>query len=269
MLLLTSNIKRLFFQTSLLVSLLLVFNCKAALCQSGEPLSDSVKAVEDTVASSISAETDSSKNDIVIPQEATIMRSVPDSTVNSLKRDKSFEYANDDAYLAKEPENQKKGFFDFLFRLLTSRGAVMIIYILMASVLLFALYKIIVDNKLYLFYSKPKRLEAVENIEENISSENIDEKIKEAIQAKNYRLAIRYMHLKALQNLDQKNFIRFHAQGTNLEYASQLKSTPFANDFQYLTNIYEYVWFGGFELTEQQAVIVQQNFNQFYTSIRS
>jgi hypothetical protein len=141
---------------------------------------------------------------------------------------------------------------------------------LLIGVLLFAFYKIIVDNKLYLFYSKPKKTSAVQKSEtDDEIPENIDEKIKETFLVKNYRLAVRYMHIKALKLLDEKELIHFHAQSTNNYYASQLRNTQFGKEFQQLTNVYEYVWFGDFKLTEQQAKIVQQNFYRFYSEINS
>jgi uncharacterized secreted protein with C-terminal beta-propeller domain len=140
---------------------------------------------------------------------------------------------------------------------------------LLIGVLLFAFYKIIVDNKLYLFYSKPKKIaSAQKNKSEDEIPENIDEKIKDTLLAKNYRLAVRYMHIKAMKLLDEKELIRFHAQSTNNYYTSQLRKTEFGKDFQQLTNVYEYVWFGDFTLNEQQVEIVQQNFNRFYFEIK-
>ncbi|HLK31426.1 MAG TPA: hypothetical protein VKT28_22800 [Puia sp.] len=260
--------KRFFSRSSLLI-LLLLMNCCAALAQSKDPLPDSVKTAEDEeITYSDSVQADTLKTDVAAIPDTVSLRNVPDSTSRLLKKSKDFEYANDDAYLAKDPEKHEKGFWDYFFQLVSSKGAKFFLYALMAAVLLFAFYKIIVDNKLYLFYSKPKRMAAVETNEVEISEDIIDDKIEEALASQDYRLAVRYMHLKVLHLLDKGQLIKYHAQGTNYEYASQLKGSNLSKDFQYLTNVYDHVWFGGFGLNQQQVSIVQQNFNHFYSEIQ-
>jgi hypothetical protein len=246
----------------------MVICCVETKAQSTDTITDSAKVSVDTVERS-DAENNSSKNETIIP-EPIIMRAVPDSTVEKLKRNKDFEYANDPAYLAKEPESKRKNLRNNFWNFLTGDVVRVFVYTLLIGVLLFAFYKIIVDNKLYLFYSKPKKTSSVQkNESDNEIPENIDEKIKETLLVKNYRSAVRYMHIKALKLLDEKELIRSHAQSTNLYYASQLRNTQFGKEFQQLTNVYEYVWFGDFKLTEQQAETVQQNFNRFYSEINN
>jgi uncharacterized protein DUF4129 len=255
---------------SSLFFLLMTVNCVAAKAQTADTASitDTIKAGAHSAENS-DGESNSSKNDVII-SEPIVMRAVPDSAVEKLKRNKDFEYANDPAYLAKEAVNNRSNSRNNFWNFLTGDVVRVFVYLLLIGVLLFAFYKIIVDNKLYLFYSKPKRIAAIQkNEKDDEIPENIDEKIKETFLAKNYRLAVRYMHIKALKLLDDKELIRFHAQTTNNYYASQLRTTAFGKDFQQLTNVYEYVWFGDFKLTEQQAQIVQQNFNRFYSEIKN
>ena len=240
------------------------------VAQSVEPLPDSVRAVEDTVVTSVIAETDSQKTIVIVP-DTVVLRSVPDSVIRRYKKDKDFAYANDASYWAKEPENKNhdKNFLDHFWAFITSNGVRIFVYLLIAFVLLFALYRIVVDNKLYLFYSPSKKLIAGETTEAELQNENIDENIEQAMHAKDYRLAVRWMHLKALRLLNEKELIRFHAQGTNQEYLSQLSNHKEARNFQYLTHVYDYAWYGGFLLTQQQAETTQQNFNRFYAAIEN
>lgn len=234
--------------------------------QSVEPLPDSVKAVEDTVVSPDVSESDSQKINVVIPDTA-MLRSVPDSVIRRFKKDKDFAYANDAAYWAKEPVHNEKNFFDYFWRFITSKAVRVFFYMLIGAVLLFVFYKIIIENRLYLFYSPPKKAGAEKMAEADLSEEDIDDRIRQAMQAKDYRLVVRWMHLKALRLLNEKDLIRFHADGTNQEYLSQLSKHPLSRNFQYLTNAYDYAWYGGFALTQQQADMLVQNFNQFYTAI--
>jgi hypothetical protein len=262
--------KHLFLKTSSLLFLLVIINCVTAKAQTTDTVTiiDTIKRGTHS-AENYEAGNNSSRNDVSI-SEPIVMRTVPDSTVEKLKRSKDFEYANDAAYLAKEPVSNRRSAGNSFWNFLTGDIMRVFIYTLLIGVLLFAFYKIIVDNKLYLFYSKPKKIvTAQKNKSEEEIPENIDEKIRETLLTKNYRLAVRYMHIKALKLLDEKELIRFHAQSTNNYYASKLRNTAFGKEFQKLTNVYEYVWFGDFKLTDQQAEIVQQNFNHFYSEINN
>jgi hypothetical protein len=248
---------------SSILTVTLSLNCAG---QSVDPLPDSVRAMEDTVISSDVAESDSQKINTPVP-DTVQLRSVPDSVIDNYKKDKNFAYANDEAYWAKEPVNRRKNFLDYFFDFLTGKVVRVFVYLLIAFVLLFAFYRIVIDNKLYLFYSPPKKLTNPEGDEEVLQRVDLDEKIQHALQSMDYRLAVRWMHLKALHLLDERGLIRFHADGTNQEYILQLSNHEQSKVFQYLTLVYDYAWYGGFALTQQQAEILQQNFNQFYTAL--
>ncbi|HLY70994.1 MAG TPA: DUF4129 domain-containing protein [Puia sp.] len=257
--------KSLFLKKTSLFFLLVIINCVTGKAQSADTatLSDTIKAGTYS-GENADGGNNSSINESSIPEPVS-MRAVPDTIVENLKKSKDFEYANDAAYLAKEPLNSRSP-GDRFWNVLTGKAAQVFVYILLTGVLLFAFYKIIAANKLYLFYSKPKKAVAAQKEEsEDEMPENVDEKIKETLLEKNYRLAVRFMHIKALQLLDENELIRFTPRGTNHDYASALKGTAFAKNFQQLTTIYEYVWFGNFTLTQEQAEIVRQDFNRFYS----
>ena len=97
-----------------------------------------------------------------------------------------------------------------------------------------------------------------------MEDDNLDEKIKKAIADKDHRKAVRYLYFKTLRQLDQRGWIRYHAQATNYDYITQISSYPVAGDFKFLTQVYDYVWYGGFELTEEQFGIVHSNFQKIY-----
>jgi hypothetical protein len=137
----------------------------------------------------------------------------------------------------------------------------------LGGVILFALYKIISENRLYLFYSAPKKIgqETADNIE--LPFDKLDDKIREATDAGDYRLALRYMYLKALKKAGDKQLIHFHTDGTNHEYVNQMRNHPGEKDFRYLTNVYEYVWYGEFPLTSLQFAGLQTQFSSLYNVI--
>jgi len=79
---------------------------------------------------------------------------------------------------------------------------------------------------------------------EDIRELEIDRALREAMEAGNYRLAIRIYFLGLLKRLDEDGIIVWKKDKTNREYLSELftKSYHF-DEIQNLTHAYEHVWF--------------------------
>ena len=204
------------------------------------------------------------------PQDTVSMRTVPNDLVERHKIDKDFAYANDPEYWKKEPSprNSESNFSKFFNNFFQSTAFKIFVYLLLAAVLLYALYRIIVDNKFYLFYSPKKTQEKLETESLDLPSENFDDKINQAMSAQDYRMAVRWMYLKSLQLLNGNGLIRYHADTTNHEYLLQLGEHEQKNNFRFLTHAYDYAWYGRFMVTSAQAEMLQQQFNQFYIAIK-
>src|SRR5690606_9491999 len=138
-----------------------------------------------------------------------------------------------------------------------------------AAGLLYAFYRIIVANKLYLCYrsSSPKPAGEAELMD--IAEERLDEKIDQSILAGDYRPPIRFMYLKALKMLDGKGWIQFHSRSTNLDYVPELNKRPEGSDFRFITRNYEYVWYGEFVVNKPGFDMLYQRFEQFYRALQS
>jgi hypothetical protein len=212
----------------------------------------------------------------VIPADPEL-RSVPDTAVNRLKKDDAFAYANDSEYWTKakkeeeeedKPRRRSKGFWDYVDDFFSDSTTRTVVYIILGVILVLIIYRIVVVNNLFMTPASRRRIEQTEEPETEIDDNNLDTKVRQAIQEKNYRLAIRFMYLKTLRSLNEKGWIRYHAQATNNEYISQVHHYGAGNEFRFLTHVYEYVWYGEFALTEEQFNKVQQNFQHFYNTAR-
>jgi hypothetical protein len=197
-----------------------------------------------------------------------VFRSVPDTTVARLKKEKEFAYANDPAYWVKEKKAYKKGFLDYVFDFFQSDLVRWLFYIFLAGLVIFVLYRIIIVNDLFIFNSSKKNKRSLEDAAlTEIDPSIIDQKIHEAIDQKKYNAAVRYLYIKTLYALNDKKWIQFHAQATNNEYLKQMSQHKGINDFRFLTQVYEYVWYGRFEVTEQQFSVVHHSFQKFQATI--
>lgn len=185
------------------------------------------------------------------------VREVPDSIVASLQKDKQFAYANDPAYWAikQEPPVPLNGFLDFLrrpwFRYL--------IYLVIVILLLLALWAVLKANNMFIFYASARKKRTLDLPAEAIL--NWDMKIAEALRDHDFRLAIRYHFLQMLHRLHDKSLITWHPETTNAEYLLALRQHPRYHEVQSLTRIYEYAWYGDFEVSESLYRQVAGRFN--------
>ena len=199
---------------------------------------------------------------VTSPEKTPAVRSVPDSVVDRMKKDKEFAYANDMSYWKKAPPRRRSS-FDRLMSLLTQSAAVKIVlYSLLVAGILYGLYQVMVVNNFFIF-SGGRRRNADEESGDALVNENLDEKINEAVTDKNYRQAIRFMYLKTLKLLNDNHVITLHARSTNQDYIRQMYKHDALPQFRQLTHIYEYVWYGDFDPTEAQFEIISANFNRF------
>lgn len=244
-----------------LIALWMLFSIAAGAQNYQEPNEDSVAHEEEAIVADSTAVEDWVNT---VLSDSAVLRSVPDSTVAGLKKNKEFAYANDPAYWVINKEEQRKGLLDGLFDLAESSWIKLLIYLLLIGLLLFALYKIIVANKLFLFYSSSRRRRQQQEGEEDLSEENLDGKIEESVKQKNYRLAVRYMYLKTLHLLDQKGLIQFNAKATNSDYVNAMSKHNAGELFKTITRHYDYTWYGEFELNEHQFSYLRERFTEFY-----
>jgi len=191
------------------------------------------------------------------------VRTVPDSVVEKMKKDKDFAYANDMSYWVKHAPRDRNWLDRMMSALSRSVALKFLLYALLMAAIIFGLYQVMVVNNFFILSRAKKTRNAKGETVEVSVNENLDQKINEAINSKSYRLAIRYMYLKTLKVLSDNNLITLHAKSTNQDYVRQLYNYDNLGQFRQLTRIYEYVWYGEFDPTEIQFDIVKTNFNRF------
>jgi hypothetical protein len=154
-------------------------------------------------------------------------------------------------------------------RFLASRGFEYFILFLMGGILLYAITRIIVANRLQLFYRPPRREVFVKTEEGSSPEDDLEGRLTHFMQTKDYRQAVRYLYLKTLRLLDDRGMIRYHQESTNQEYWRQLSATPQGGPFRDLVLIYEKVWYGEFPLGDALFIRLHQYFEDFYKSVRA
>lgn len=129
-----------------------------------------------------------------------------------------------------------------------------LIYVLLAVALVTIVYFIIQNMGGFSFSGRKQkiRFDSTEGEEENpedITQNDFGLLIQKAKNEQNYRLAVRYYYLWILQKLTDKELIKWNKDKTNYEYYLELNQKPIQNDFWGNTYIYDYIWYGNFDIT--------------------
>lgn len=104
--------------------------------------------------------------------------------------------------------------------------------------------------------------------EQIIKNEDINALIENAILQKNYRLAIRYYYLQSLKYLTDKQVITWQQEKTNEDYITEIKSDTIKSSFKNITRIYDYVWYGEFNVDQLRFESLKIPFESLNNSIK-
>jgi uncharacterized protein DUF4129 len=199
-------------------------------------------------------------------------RAVNDSISATLKKQKTFEYANDPEYWVREKaasRNYNISFWQKLARFFAKPAVKGFMLLLFVALAIYLIIKVILVNQLYIFKSSPKKKKVEASTEEAaLMGEDLDALISQAMLQKEKRPAIRFLYLKTLKLLDRKGWITFHPQATNQFYRQQVNNYAKGKEFGFLSTAYEHVWYGNFQLTEQQFETIVHNFNHFQNTLK-
>jgi hypothetical protein len=205
-------------------------------------------------------------------KDPVILRSVPDTVSKGLKKNKVFEYANDPEYWIREKpdlDSREKGIAEYLADFFARPAVRAFLYLLFFAFLIFVIVKVVIINRLFIFSSASKKLKTSEPGQQTENmEEDLEEKINAALLAKDHRSAVRYLYLKTLHLLDKKGWISFNSQATNHIYRNQVNHYAKGKEFSSLSTIYEYVWYGNFELTPSQFETVLNKFQHFQSGLK-
>lgn len=125
-------------------------------------------------------------------------------------------------------------------------AALIVIYVI------YLIAKIILNKEGQWVFGKSttKKIYTDEEIEKNLIYVDFEKLIQETLNNGDNRLAIRYYYLWLLKRLSEKTIIDWHIEKTNSDYLYEIQSNDLRTDFQYLSYLYNYIWYGEFEMTD-------------------
>lgn len=127
-----------------------------------------------------------------------------------------------------------------------------IIAILVIVLVIYLIVKAIINKEGQWIFGKnsQKRTVHYSDIEKNIHLLDFEKLIKESLASGEKRTAVRYYYLWLLKTMAEHNYIEWDIEKTNSDYLYELQKPAHKEEFTYLSYLYNYIWYGEFEIND-------------------
>ncbi|AEI48294.1 DUF4129 domain-containing protein [Runella slithyformis] len=205
---------------------------------------------------------------VTAPLDASgiVQRAPASNRLNYFRNDRNYSYRNDPP----PPENPVAKFWYWFQRKLSeflqsSAYENFWQYVILATIGGLAIWLLYKSEFLGGFLGRKAQEDplAYNRITENIHELDFNKLIEEAIENRNYRLAVRMYYLKSLKQLTDKQLIHWQPTKTNRIYVDELGNSRLKADFERLTSQFEYVWYGEFSVSESEFSVLKEEFSTF------
>lgn len=234
-----------------------------------------------SVSLSVFAQTDSLT--VKKDKSSIVQKKFDAKALEKYKSDKDFDYSENE--VAKDPtliervfnwlSRQLLRFLEWIFGVKYAKGIfgtiLQAIPYIIVGILLFLLIKFFlkVNSNSIVSNASNKTIVSITKDEALIKNKDLLKLIKQAIDQKNYRLAIRFYYLNILKQLEDNELITWEQQKTNEDYINEISKENIKSSFKNLTRLYDFVWYGNFEIDETKFVKVATNFEAITNLITS
>ena len=209
------------------------------------------------------------------------IQEIDESHLESYKNDKAFNYIEEEQEVSiiyrfkRWLGNIIRKFWEAIFGVGSATGVLYFIFnilpYLLLAFLVFMLMKFFLNvnsQNIITGRQNPSTIKFTED-EELIKNEDLQALINEAIKQKNFRLAIRYYYLKTLKGLTERDIISWEHQKTNEDYINEIQKRSIKNSFKDITKIYDYVWYGEFNIDELKFETLKTSFDNLNNNIKT
>lgn len=114
-----------------------------------------------------------------------------------------------------------------------------------------------------------KKLIHYTEVEKNLHLVDFEKLIQSTIESGEQRLTIRYFYLWLLKKMSAAQLIAWDIEKTNSDYLQELSSQSQKDEFAYLSYLYNYIWYGEFELDNETFTKARKAFETAIKLIRN
>ncbi len=196
------------------------------------------------------------------------VRNFSSGTMSEYKNDPDFQYE----LVAEPPQSLWDRFWSWFWQkageiLNTDAGnriAKTIVIVVSIAILLFFIGKLTGMTRAGIFGKDSKAGQLRYSIHsEDIHDINFEAAIQQAIDDRNFRLAVRMLYLQSLKSLADRGKINWQLNKTNVAYVHELQGTAYQLIFRDLTWQFERNWYGDVPISEEEFAGVRGQFNMF------
>ena len=243
-------------------TLFLLFLFCSTICF-GNFMQEETVAVKKIVEKEIEVDTIHYKKSIEYAEKRTFKEDLKEKYA-----DKEFIYTEEEIEEEKKEEESPaniafaKGFLFFISKIFP---------FLLGGIIIFIILKTFLGTETNFWNFKKATKKVAEKLvyeDEDIHETDIDGLLQNAINNKEYRLAIRYYYLSVLKTLSNKKLIDYHKDKTNSEYLFEIENSTTRTEFSYLSYVYSYVWYGDFPIDEVNFKLAEKKYQSFKTSLK-
>lgn len=147
-------------------------------------------------------------------------------------------------------------------------GLKYVFYLLVVGLVIFLIIKILSNlNKNPNIKKQDISIEAIEEIEDKIHEVDLEQLLQDAINQKNYPIALRINFLIIIKVLSERKSISWAKEKTNWEYYNEIKEVVIKDGFKNIVLVFEAVWYGEKILTKDGFDKLQPTFNNFKSKL--
>jgi hypothetical protein len=165
-------------------------------------------------------------------------------------------------------EHSSNSVIDSLNDFFTSPLGKMLAIVIAASLLIFLIVKLI-SGKPIIANNKIKPIQEIdlENPDELPEEDTLDRLLRNALERKDYKTAVRILYLRIIRQMAESNYINWQKDKTNRDYLNEMRQRSHYRSFRDLTLVYEVIWYGDKEIADLDYQRVSQLFSNYQSNL--
>jgi hypothetical protein len=208
-----------------------------------------------------------SQNEWVEPWDGSSIvdyRKPPVEEINTLKKNPAYNFDGHQDEMSLFQRLMLKA-LQWLFNGISGRAWLLYVIggLVMIGILLLILRFLNVPFSGLFTFSRGSSVEGLEMMHpaEGLSRDEMDKMFQMYRNNGAYREAVRILYLMYLKNLHINGSINLRINKTNRDYARELKDDTASKNFKKLSRLYNFVWFGQFNIAHHEYVQIEKEFN--------
>ena len=109
---------------------------------------------------------------------------------------------------------------------------------------------------------------SLEDIEENFHETDLEKALRLALEAEDYKVAVRIYYLIIIKTLSENAHIKWRKEKTNFDYVRELQLVQYRAYFSSITLSFERIWYGDRLIGEQEYNLLKPQFERFINKLK-